>query len=336
MLYKIKRLEAEDLLEFEERGHTVFTTCMWLRFLERDQHIEPVVLALLRDGQTDAVFTGGVIQKAGIRILGSPFEGWLTPDMGFIRLGDMDVNEALRAVKRYAFRELRCWFVQICDKSIRPQDLEADIRYTVSSMLFLDITQEAEQILSGFTKNGRRDVRASGRKGLQVEQVPFDRGFAERYYAQLEDVFDKQGSKPFYSLEKMYHLVDASQAFPERVLALEARTPDGDCAATVFSFGYRNWGYYMGAASFREFQKYLPNEALFWAFVRHWNERHIPCLDLVGYREYKMKYAPELIDVPMVYFERVPGLLYMKEKARSTVMLLRKLRRSKKQAKEEN
>lgn len=328
MRYDIERLAPEFLLELEAKGHggTVFTTCAWVKFLEKNQQAEPVVLALSQEGRMRAVFVGAIVKKAGVRILGSPFEGWLTPDMGFVRLGKIDVNEALRTVARYAFRELKCWFVQICDKSIRPQELERDIRYSTAPMLFLDASPEEEAILQRFTKNGRRDVRAFDRKGAHIVKVPFDRAFAERYYAQLIDVFDKQGLKPFYSLEKMYDLVDAFRDCPERVLALEARLEDETCIATVFSFGYGQWGYYMGAASFREYQKHLPNEGLFWAFVRHWNGRNIPSLDLVGYRKYKMKYAPELIDIPYIYFERVPGLLLMKNAARSAVTLLRKIK----------
>lgn len=328
MRYDIERLAPEFLLELEAKGYggTVFTTYAWVKFLEKNQQAEPVVLALYQAGQMRAVFVGAIVKKAGIRILGSPFEGWLTPDMGFIRLGDVEINAALKGIARYAFRKLKCWFVQVCDKSIHPQELERGIRYSTTPMLFLDASPEEESILEHFTKNGRRDVRAFDRKGAHIVEVPFDRAFAERYYEQLIDVFAKQGLKPFYSLEKMYDLVDAFRDCPERVLALEARLEDETCIATVFSFGYRQWGYYMGAASFREYQKYLPNEGLFWAFVRHWNGKCVPSLDLVGYRKYKMKYAPELIEVPTIVFERVPGLLFMKNTARAAVTQLRNIK----------
>ena len=327
-MYTVERKPVEYLLELERSGygHTVFTTCAWLRFLMKNQGVEPVVLSLCRDGKEDAVFVGGVIKKAGIRILGSPFEGWLTPDMGFIRINQLDVEQALYVVRNYAFHTLKCWFVQITDKEIPLQEVSGKFHFQVSKLLYLDNSRSEDEVLEGFTKNGRRDVRAFERKGTHIRKVPFDRDFADLYYAQLIDVFAKQGLKPFYPIEKVYDLVDAFADEPDRVLALEACLEDGTCIATVFSFGYRKWGYYMGAASFREHQKYLPNEGLFWAFVRHWNENQVPDLDLVGYRQYKMKYAPVLVDEPTIYFERVPGLLFMKNTARKMITLLRKIR----------
>lgn len=327
-MYAIKQRPVEYLLELEQAGygHTIFTTYAWMRFLMKNQRVEPVVLSLYRDDCEDAVFVGGIIKKAGIRILGSPFEGWLTPDMGFIRINKLDIEQALYAVRDYAFHTLKCWFVQITDKEISLSEISGNLHYQISRLLYLDNSRGEAAVLEGFTKNGRRDVRAFERKGAYVCTVPFDRAFADRYYEQLIDVFAKQGLKPFYSREKVYDLVEALASCPERVLALEACLEDGSCIATVFSFGYKRWGYYMGAASYREHQKYLPNEGLFWAFVRHWNEMGIPCLDLVGYRQYKMKYAPELIDTPIICFERIPGLLLAKNSLKKAAALLRKIR----------
>lgn len=326
-MYAIKQRPVEYLLELEQAGygHTIFTTYAWMRFLMKNQRVEPVVLSLYRDDCEDAVFVGGIIKKAGIRILGSPFEGWLTPDMGFIRINELHIEQALYAVRGYAFRTLKCWFVQITDKEISLADISDKFHYQPSKVLYLDNSRNKDEILAGFTKNGRRDVRAFERKGAHICKVPFDRNFADLYYDQLIDVFAKQGLKPFYSREKVYDLVEALAPCPERVLALKACLEDGTCIATVFSFGYKKWGYFIGAASFREYQKYLPNEGLFWAFVCHWNEKTVPSLDLVGYRQYKMKYAPEMVDKPTIYFERFPGLLFMKKIARKTVALLRKL-----------
>ena len=327
-MYSIQPQDTEVLLELERQGkiESVFLTYSWVRFLEKNQGAEPVVLQLQnQDKEAAAYFVGLTIKKAGIKILGSPFEGWLTCAMGFIRLDEINISDALKCVAKYAFRELGCWYVQITDASIREEELDKTISFHKDKLLFIDNSRCIDDVLNGFTKNGRRDVRAFPRKGAQVVKVPFDSNFVERYYDQLIDVFAKQGMKPFYSLEKMYDLVEAFADHPERVLALEACDPDGNKIASVFSFGYGKWAYFVGAASYREFQKYLPNEGLFFEFVQHWNRVGIPNLDLVGYREYKMKYAPEIREVPVIFFEKIPGLSLGKDLLKKMVSFARKL-----------
>ena len=67
-------------------------------------------------------------------------------------------------------------------------------------------------------------------------------------------------------------------------------------------------------------------EGLFWETVSVWNQNGVPNFDLVGYREYKMKYAPEIIDVPVVYFEKIPGVYWAKNTMKKMVALVRKIR----------
>lgn len=324
----IKRLSKDDLKKYSQKGfgNTVYTTFEWVSFLEKNQKAESVVLELSDDGKVVAIFVGLIVKKMGIRILGSPFEGWLTPDMGFIRIYKFDINEALRCIAKYAFKLLKCSYVQICDKSINKDALDKKIKYFTGNLLQLHISTDVEKVIEGFTKNGRRDVRASTRKGLVVKKVPFDKDFVDTYYSQLIEVFAIQNLKPFYSKEKLYDLVEAFKDSPEKVLALSANTEDDKSAATVLSFGFNGWGYYLGAASFREYRQSLPNERLFLAFVEHWAENDVDNLDLVGYREYKMKYNPVLVDVPTIYFEKIPGLLKMKKFMRKFITFIRKIK----------
>ena len=88
---------------------------------------------------------------------------------------------------------------------------------------------------------------------------------------------------------------------------------NGECIATVFTLGYQEWAYFTGAASYREYQKYPPNEGLFWEFAKHWSENGIKNLDLSGYREYKLKYNPEIIEVPVIQTEKYPGVIFFEK-----------------------
>ncbi len=327
-MYLVQSLNEDVLLELEKQGkiESIFTTYAWIGFLKKNQRAEPIILQLQNEEKEPvAYFVGMIVKKAGIKILGSPFEGWLTCSMGFIRLKEFDVIRALNSVAKYAFHTLGCLYVQITDPSICEAEIKGKVRYRKTKMLFLDNARSIDEVLNGFTKNGRRDVRAFPRKGATVSKVSFDRSFVERYYDQLIDVFAKQNMKPFYSLNKLYDLVEAFENNPERVLALEAHDPEGESIATVFSFGFGKWAYFVGAASYRDFQRYLPNEGLFFEFVKHWNQMGVPNLDLVGYREYKMKYAPEIVEVPVIFYERFPGVAFAKNVAKKAVSIMRKL-----------
>jgi len=327
LAYEVKRSDLESL-EKKEKEHvcqSVFTTSVWLSFLEKNQKIEPIILELYDNAELVAIFVGGLVKKMGIRILASPFEGWLTPDMGFVEIQKFDVNKAVKSVAKYAFSELRCWLVQIQDKKISPNDLDKRTITGSEKLLYINISGELENVLENFTKNGRRDVRASQRKGVIFEKVDFNRDFVDIYYQQLEDVFAKQNLKPFYSKTKLYDLVDAFENNSDFVAAFEAKLDNGQCIASVFSFGYEEYAYYMGAASFREYQKFLPNEGLFWEFVKYWNGRGIKKIDLVGDREYKRKYAPKIIENPIIIYERVPGIFCLKKLAKKIVQIKRGL-----------
>jgi hypothetical protein len=61
----------------------VFQTREWLNFIAESQRATPIV-AEIRDGNTVAgYFSGLVVRKFGVRILGSSFPGWTTPYIGF-------------------------------------------------------------------------------------------------------------------------------------------------------------------------------------------------------------------------------------------------------------
>ena len=317
-MYSINQTTLAELQKPEIKACIVspFCTFEWLSFLEKNQNVSPVVLSIKDNDVEVALFVGAIIKKAFIKILGSPFEGWLTPDMGFIPVQEYDINNAILAIRDYAFNQLGCAFLQISDKKIKKEVVHVKGAYFEESrILYIDSSKSPNEILEGFTKNGRRDVRASGRKGLEFRRMEFDKNFADIYYEQLIDVFEKQNLKPNYDLKKVYDLVDAMKEVPERVFAVGAFF-ENKCVGTVFSFGFGKWAYYIGAASFRQYQKMLPNEGLFWEFVKYWHEQGIENIDMVGFREYKLKYNPEIIMTPTIIFQKYPLLLQGKHFAK--------------------
>ena len=325
-MYTIRRITRDEYRDLVNNvSHTVFTTVEWLAFLEKNQKASTVVLEMRSHDTVVAYFVGLVVTKLGIRILGSPFKGWLTPDMGFVKVADFDYVKAIQDVAAYAFKTLHCLYFQITDKALSCDEIEGKLYYEKTNLLQISLEKPQEEILENFTKNGRRDVRAALRKDTEFKVLPFDREFVKVHYSQLEDVFAKQNLKPFYSIQKLYDLAEAFEGKPENIVALAAYS-EGECVASIFSVGYGEWAYYMGAASFRNYQKLLPNEGLFWNFVEYWHGKGAKKLDLVGYREYKLKYNPEIIVIPTVIITRYRWLLYAKRFAEKTIMLIRKVK----------
>ena len=67
-------------------------------------------------------FTGAVVRKFGVRILGSPFPGWTTAYMGFNLLPGVPRREALAALEAFAFRELGCLHLEVMDDNLSFED----------------------------------------------------------------------------------------------------------------------------------------------------------------------------------------------------------------------
>ena len=105
---------------------TVFQTREWLNFIAETQRGTPIV-AELRDGSSTAgYFSGVLIRKFGVRILGSSFPGWTTPYIGFNLLpGAFTRSEALEALRRWAFDELGCLHFEVSDWQFRNEGTKA-------------------------------------------------------------------------------------------------------------------------------------------------------------------------------------------------------------------
>lgn len=326
-MYEINRVPKERLISIKDEGIiiNVFQSYPWACFLERNQKIDFILLEIKLDAKLLCYFVGGIINKMGIRILGSPFEGWLTCEMGFIRINDFNLNEILHELKQYAFNKLHCQLLQITDYKINFDEVKLIPGAIISSSKFLklNINLIEDDIMNNFTKNGRRDVRTSLKKGANFVKVNFDYDFADIYYKQLEEVFAKQSLKPFYSKKKIYDLVDAFSDYPDMVACFNAYDDHNNNIASVLSFAIDNTAYYLGAASYINTLNLMPNEGLFWKFITYWRSKGIKQIDMVGFRKYKLKYNPEVIDVPIIIFEKRKGIYALKKIAKKMVKTLR-------------
>jgi hypothetical protein len=314
----LERIEPDDLAwarmdAFEDRN--VFQTREWVSFVQKTQGAEPVI-AEVRDGATHVgYFTGLVVSRFGIRILGSPMAGWSTWYMGFNLQEQVSRVEAIEALPRFAFTDLRCMHLEIGDRRMQIADLEErGFETATNGRVEVDLTRSEDAIFADMSSACRRCVRKAEKSGVTIE-VATDPRFADDYYAQLEDVFAKQSLVPTYDVTRVRELV--STLGTERLLLLRARDGEGNCIATGIFPGMNRSSFFWGGASYRRHQHLRPNELLMWHALRYWKTRGAEFCDLGGGGgfDYKRKYGTRDVLIPFAYKSRYRMLWSMRNLA---------------------
>jgi CelD/BcsL family acetyltransferase involved in cellulose biosynthesis len=319
---RLDRAPVETLDEVPDGN--VFRTPAWLEYVARTQDAEPVVARVLRDGEPIGVVAGAIVKRFGIRILGSPFQGWMTGPMGFALPPDVGRREAAEALLRFAFKDLGCLHAELIDRNAGYDELGGlGGRLDTFHTFELDITQDEEALLAGMASSCRRAIRKGEKEGVRVEEG-HGVEFAKEYYDQLLDVFDKQGRSPPYPLERVEEMIRCLEP-TGNLLLLRAVAPDGERIATALWPHRADFAYFWGGASWREHQALRPNEAIFWHAIRTFKERGIPLLDFGGGGDFKKKFGPVDRNIPILRRSRVPGLLKLRDVA-ARIYLRRALR----------
>jgi CelD/BcsL family acetyltransferase involved in cellulose biosynthesis len=312
------RVDWRRLNAFDDR--VVFQTPEWVAFVAETQHAEPVV-AEVRAGSTSVgYFTGLVVRRFGMRILGSPFPGWTTTYMGFNLEDGVPRRQAVEALFKFAFKTLRCVHVELRDRRIELEDVAGlQIEHTPWPGFEVDLQPSEDEIWGRFKSTARTAIRRAEKMGVTVEEAD-DLGFAEDYYAQLTDVFAKQSLVPTYDLERVRALI--RNVLPTgRLLLLRARDAEGTCIATAIFPAMNGAAYFLGGASWRQHQGIRPNEAIMWHAMRYWKAKGVERLDLGGGLDYKRKYGPSEYSIPFLRKSRLRALTGMRNVAKKTYAL---------------
>ena len=272
---------------------TIFETREWMSFVAKTQSAEPVVAALKDGGTTVGYYTGLIVERYFLRILGSPGPGWATWYMGFNLQEGVSRREALEALLPFAFGSLRCQQLELGDRELTQDDaITLGLHHELKMRLEIDLQRTEDEIWAGMTSACRRCIRKAQTVGVVVEEAA-DLAFADDYYDQLTEVFAKQGRKPTHDRALIREMI-AALLPTGRLLLLRARDPEGRCIATGIFPGLNRTMYFWGGASWREHQILRPNEAIMWHAVRYWKARGVQACDLGGGVDYpyKRKYGP--------------------------------------------
>lgn len=281
----------------------VYQTREWLRFVAEAQGADPVVADVFDERQRlVARFTGLIVRRFGLRILGSPFPGWNTGQVGFNLLEPVDPRLLAESLVAYAFGPLRCIHLEIIDPAFAGSDLSAlGFRSTPLRTYRVALGRDEDAIFADMSSACRRAIRKATKSGVTVERASGVE-FAEEYYAQLEDVFAKQSLRPGHGVDRVRQLIEAMEP-TGRLLLLRSVSPQGDRIATGIFVGMNELAFYWGGASWRAYQQLRPNELLMWHAIRHWKGRGVSHLDLgggteEGFADYKRKFGPDEVTMP--------------------------------------
>jgi CelD/BcsL family acetyltransferase involved in cellulose biosynthesis len=292
----------------------VFQTPAWLAFLAESQNAEPVLAALREGNESLGYFTGGIVKKFGLRILGSPFGGWSTPYMGFNLRPSVPRRSAVEALADFAFKDLGCIHCEVTDLRLSRTDIHGlGFSEMNHATMEIDLTQSEEALLANMTKSCRWTVRKAEKNGVVIEEAQ-DAGFADEYAEQLKDVFAKQKLVPHFGAERVRALLRHLRP-TATLLTLRARDPEGRCIATGIYVALHETAFFWGGASWRQYQKLYPNELLQWHAMRYWKQRGLRTYNMVGNMDFKRKFGGAETAVPMIYQSKHRLLAQMRSSA---------------------
>lgn len=298
----LDRVPWADLDRLPDR--LVTQTRAWLDFVQESQGAEPVVGALHDgDGEHVGYFTGALTRRLGVRMLGSPLPGWATAYQGFNLVRPVSRADALTALIDFAFGPLRCHHLEFRDRFLVAPPAVARLHAEEFVTYDIDLSRPEQEIFDSFASACRRAIRKAEKVGVQIEEASPE-GFAAEYFAQLEEVFAKQGLRPTYDLRRVEQLI-RHLAPTGALLLLRARDADGAPIATGLFPGHATTAFFWGGASTQSGQQNRPNEAIMWHAIRTWKARGATTLDLGGGGDYKKKYAGIDVVVPHLARSRV-------------------------------
>ncbi len=322
-LVDFKTADWKKIDSFEDR--TVFQTREWVEFVSETQGATPV-LAEVRDGsELVGYFTGLTFTRMGVRVLGSSFPGWTTPYMGFNLVPGTSRAAALAAVEDFAWNTLKCLHMEVSDPYFNPEDGQVlGFKCEYYDSYRTDLTRTEDEIFGAMDSACRRCVRKAEKSGVVIEEA-HDAAFADEYYAQLKDVFAKQGLVPTYGVERVRALIKHLEP-TGRLLLVRARDGEGKCIASGIFPGFNRIAEFWGNASLRSSQILRPNEAIQWYVMRYWKQRGVQVYDWGGGGTYKEKYGCIAHKVPWFTKSRYEFVGKLRNEAKKMFERKQKLR----------
>lgn len=301
-------LENVNKTEYENFDNKcLFSTVEWLNFLKDFRHVKPVILRISDDcGNLVGYFTAGIKNIAGIRILGSPFYGWMGQHMGFDLADEQSVKKSilLDELVRYIAGNYPISMMMFSDFKFDENTIDqCRLKFYYDAKhwtYFLDITRPEEVLFKNFKSGYRTCVRKFEKLGGTICEDQSESFIAE-HRKQLIDVFARKNlSAPDYT--KRLRILFSK--YSDMVLAIKALDADGNNIASSYYVGGGKLAFFASNASLTDYLYYNANQALMWYAIKYWKSKGIKTLDLGGRADYKANFGSVLYGAPAIVWAK--------------------------------
>ncbi|WP_446785270.1 hypothetical protein [Macellibacteroides fermentans] len=291
--------KGNEIVPFVEKGY--------INFLVMLKGIKPVYLEISDEsGSVVGCFIGGIIRFIGIKVLGSPFWGWMGQHMGFTLYSEVNKTALVDDLLDYAFNQLKVGYVQLCSFNIDFLDIK-DCKHKLITgeqytTCYINLTHPVEVLQKNLKSGYRTSIRKFGKDGGIIVEDYSD-NFIEEHHRQLDQVFVRNNLKtPNY--RKKMNILFNSPEFEKGVsgklgvYSIKAILPiekdgvtENKCIASSYYIHNGYMAMFSSNASYSEYLRSCPNQALTWHAMMAFKEAGIHYLDMGGSGSYKLNFS---------------------------------------------
>lgn len=309
-MYKFDKINTTEVVNMGGvKNKAPFVDPAWLEYIKELKGITPLFLSIRNDNDVIiGYFACGITRFLGIKVLGSPFWGWLGQHMGFTFVEGIDIQKSalIDELIEYAFRSLKVGYVQICSFNIDYEDIKNCRSKLIDGerykTCYIDLTLPVETLQKNLKSGYRTSIRKFAKDGGFIEEE-YSEDFIEEHHRQLEQVFVRNNLKTPNYRSKMKMHID-SPNFHKGVgsgmgiYAIKAMLPveeDGITVNKCIASSYYVLNDYMAMfysnASYSQYLRSCPNQALTWHAMMAFKDAGLHYLDMGGSGDYKLNFS---------------------------------------------
>lgn len=303
-----EREHWDDLVQGFE-NHRVTHLRAWVESLVASGCGRALYLVFEKDGAVAACLPGLIATVGGLKLFGSPLEGWQTVSMGPVfDPSRIATGEIMDVLVPWLEREHKVVHIEMLnlgldEGAMRASGFEGEPVWTYRAPL----TGEAPTF-KAMKDSARRNVKRAQRLGL-ITKIETDESFVDEHYAQLRDVYLRGGHVIPFSKRRVLACFRHLQA-AGRLIAVSVYLPDGitSIATGMFFVEGRELSLWMWAHR-EHYRWYRPTELLTWTAMQIAIARGCDTFDFMGRGDFKAKFGAELDDTKWRWLRSRPKWL---------------------------
>lgn len=302
-MYKFELLNIENINREEYANYTrknLFTTVEYLTYLSKWKGVVPIIVRISENDKLIGHFTGCVFKKFGIKVLGSPFFGWMGQHMGFdfVDAENTDKSQILDALIDYLKSNKMMSFMIFADFQYTEEDIDKCntklFHHDIRGTYMLDLTQPEELIFKNFKSGYRTCIRKFEKLGGTIVEE-WSEELMNEHHKQLKEVFERKKMTP-PSYKERLHLLH--KMYPNMIYSIKALDENGNNIASSYYLAGGSYAFFQSNASYTAALQYNANQALMWHAIKHFKNEGYKVLDLAGRASYKENFGPILYNTP--------------------------------------